>query len=200
MSHHHVSCCCCSTATAYGDSNEGVSQDSGAGDGRHGNVVEATPQSQEVLDVFAWMESEDMQDPGAWEETLGQGHDGEEEEEAFDPLKERVRELQLDAELQHAHDILQCTQGGDVLESRGHARGTAGQGGEGLPTIFNSQDALLETTVGRYEEQDCAGALRPHPDVAMEEASGRHAGEMLDEAEPDWLAHGARGIKRRRLD
>jgi len=69
-----------------------------------------TPQSQEVLDVFAWMEAEDVQDQGGLDDPLLLGENLEEDEDAPDPLKERVKQLQMDAELQHAHDILQCTQ------------------------------------------------------------------------------------------
>ena len=76
-----------------------------------GGDISATPQSQEVLDVFAWMAMEDAHDEGldddAWQED-----DEEVQADEYDPVKERVRELQMDAELLHAHDILQSTQVG----------------------------------------------------------------------------------------
>ena len=64
-----------------------------------------------LLDVFAWMAMEDAHDEGldddAWQED-----DEEVQADEYDPVKERVRELQMDAELLHAHDILQSTQVG----------------------------------------------------------------------------------------
>ena len=72
----------------------------------------ATPHSQEVLDVFAWMAAEDAQD----ESPAGGGcvpwvaEEEAEEEEEEDPVRERVRELQMRADLRDADDILKCTQ------------------------------------------------------------------------------------------
>jgi len=86
-----------------GGGGEGASQTS-EGD------LDATPLSQEVMDVFAWMQAEDVQDQGVQGGGSGQEDDEEEEEEAYDPLQERVREMQMDAELRHAQDILESTQ------------------------------------------------------------------------------------------
>ena len=91
-----------------GDGAGGGTRISGSGGG-----ISLTPQSQEVLDVFAWMAMEDEQDQGLLEEDAWQeeGEEaGEEEFDTYDPVKERVRELQMNAEMLHAHDILQCTQ------------------------------------------------------------------------------------------
>ena len=85
--------------------------EAGAGEEEIDGTVTATPQSQEVLDVFALFEAED-----ALEKVL----DGDEEEEEAqagsgpvggDPMKERAWELHVDAEMKHAQDILACTQG-----------------------------------------------------------------------------------------
>lgn len=87
------------------------SQRSANGDGAGGGGrIGLTPQSQEVLDVFAWMAMEDAQDQGLPEENAWQEESDEVGEEEYDPVKERVRELQMDAEMLHAQDILQCTQ------------------------------------------------------------------------------------------
>jgi len=86
-----------------GGGREGASQTSEGG-------LDATPLSQEVMDVFAWMQAEDVQDQGVQGGGSGQEDDEEEEEEAYDPLQERVREMQMDAELRHAQDILESTQ------------------------------------------------------------------------------------------
>lgn len=77
-----------------------------------GGEICATPQSQEVLDVFAWMAMEDAQDEGLLDDDAWQEDDRDVQEDECDPVKERVRELQMDAELLHAHDILQSTQVG----------------------------------------------------------------------------------------
>ena len=85
--------------------------EAGAGEEEIDGAVTATPQSQEVLDVFALFEAEDAL------EKVWDGDDEEEEAQAGsgpaggDPMKERVWELHVDSEMKHAQDILACTQG-----------------------------------------------------------------------------------------
>ena len=175
-----------------GHSQERRSQDSDAGD-LHRGAVDATPQSQEVLDVFAWMEAEDAQDQGASQGPLGFDDHGEAEEDAFDPVKERVKELQLDAELQHAHDILQCTQGatdgGEVSSGRmQHIGGAAdGAGGGHHPAARGSppQDVRQGTMAGRLAMQDSLGALSPRTDAGMDESGSKGEGVKLGRKEEE---------------
>ncbi len=165
------------------------SQDAGCSDRRADMVGDSTPQSQEVLDVFAWMEAEDVQDQGGWDDVqLGEAI--EEEEDAADPLRERVKQLQMDAELQHAQDILQCTQSGQESPRRVGA-GSAGTPPRPAPPPAASPHHPVRHThpspsngggdqnAVRVEEHAVRGLETAHPSRLldpMEEEDARHGG------------------------